>query len=83
MTLETLRAFLGWCGIINLGGLFLWWFFISAARGLTFGVHSRLFDIPVEDLARMHYKGLMKFKLAIFFFNIVRAASLTSALDPR
>jgi len=71
MTLETVRAFLGWCGIINMGMLLVWWFFVSAARGLTFSVHSKLFGIPVEELEKIHYRGILKFKLAIFFFNIV------------
>ncbi len=45
MTLEVIRAALGWCAIINMG-LLLWWFlFLTFAGDWVFRMHSRFFKV--------------------------------------
>ncbi|MBL7157047.1 MAG: hypothetical protein ISS92_02665 [Candidatus Omnitrophica bacterium] len=71
MTLETIRAALGWCAVINMG-LLLWWFFaITVLHDLVYRWHSKWFKLSVEKFDEIHYAGIAFFKIAIFFFNIV------------
>ena len=71
MTIELVREILGWCAIINLG-LLLWWFlFLSLAYDWTYRMHSRWFELTVEQFNSIHYAGMLLFKIAIFFFNLV------------
>ncbi len=71
MTIETVRAVLGWCSVINMGLLFYWFLFIMFAHDWVYRVHSRWFKIPVDKFDTIHYVGMMYFKIAIFVFIIV------------
>ncbi|MBC8549180.1 MAG: hypothetical protein H8D23_05970 [Candidatus Brocadiales bacterium] len=71
MTIETVRSFLGWCSIINMGLLLYWFLFIMFAHDWVYRVHSKWFKIPVDKFDTVHYAGMMYFKLAVFVFNIV------------
>ena len=71
MTVETMRAVLGWCSIINMG-LLLWWFlFVMGAHDLMYRWHSKMFKVSVEKFDQIHYTGIIYFKVFVFFFNIV------------
>ncbi len=71
MTIETMRAVLGWCSIINMG-LLLWWFLIvTFAHDWVYRFHSKWFKLSVESFDAIHYAGIAFFKVAIFVFNIV------------
>ena len=71
MTVETLRAVLGWCSIINMGVL-LWWFFaITVLHDWVYRFHSKWFKLSVESFDRIHYAGMAFFKIAVFVFNVV------------
>ena len=80
MTAETLRAALGWATLINWGMLFIWWFFISVGRDLTYRVHSKFFTIPEDRFDEIHYKGIMYFKVLIFVFNLAPYLALRIVL---
>jgi len=71
MTIETVRSFLGWCSIINMGLLLYWFLFIMFAHDWVYRVHSKWFKIPVDKFDAIHYAGMMYFKLAVFVFNVV------------
>ena len=71
MTLEILRATLGWCAILNMVILAWWFLFVALANDLTYRMHSRFLPISLEEFNRIHYAGMTLFKLAVFFFNIV------------
>ncbi len=71
MTIETVRSFLGWCSIINIGLLFYWFLFIMFAHDWVYLVRSKWFKIPVEKFDTVHYAGVMYFKIVVFVFNIV------------
>jgi len=71
MTIETIRAALGWCSIINMG-LLMWWFLIiTLAHDWVYHFHGKWFKLSVAKFDEIHYAGIAFFKIAIFFFNIV------------
>jgi hypothetical protein len=71
MTIETIRAALGWCSVINMG-LILWWFFaIAVLHDPVYKIHSKWFKLSVEKFDEIHYTGIAFFKIAVFIFNIV------------
>ena len=71
MDISTIRAFLGWCAILNIG-LLLWWFVMFACvHDWVYKVHSRWFKVSVERFDAIHYAGMGIFKMAIFVFNVV------------
>jgi len=71
MTIEVIRAALGWCSIINMG-LLLWWFLIfTFAHDWVYRFHGKWFKLPVETFDAIHYAGISFFKIAVFVFNIV------------
>lgn len=68
---ELIRAFLGWCTLINFA-ILLWWFgFLTFARDWVLRLHRRWFRLEESTFDAIHYGGMLAFKLAIFFFNIV------------
>ncbi len=71
MDIPTIREFLGWCAILNMG-LLLWWFaFIAFAHDWVYRVHSRWYKVSVEQFDAIHYAGMTYFKIAIFVLNVV------------
>lgn len=71
MTLETLRAMLAWCALINLVILLIWGVFLRWAHGWVYGIHRQWFPIPVERFDAIHYGAIAAFKLGILLFNLV------------
>jgi hypothetical protein len=70
MELETLRAALGWCTLINLG-LLIWWFLcLVLARDLIYRVHTRFFEVSRHEFNLMHYAGMGLFKIGIMLLNL-------------
>ena len=71
MTIETIRAALGWCAIINMC-LLLWWFFaITVLHDWVYKLHSKWYKLSREKFDEIHYTGIAFFKVAVFVFNIV------------
>ena len=71
MTIEMMRAALGWCSIINMG-LLLWWFFaITVLHDWVYKIHSKWFKLSPETFDAIHYSGIAFFKIVVFVFNIV------------
>ena len=71
MTIELLREVLGWCAIINMGGLLYWFLWVVIAHDLVYRIHNRMFKIPVETFNAIHYSGMLFFKIIIFVFIII------------
>jgi hypothetical protein len=76
MTLEIVRAALGWCAIINFGLLIWWLLFLTLAHDWTYRIHSKWFNLSVEKFDAIHYAGMAFFKIGIFLFNVVPYLSL-------
>ena len=70
MTIETLRNLFLWSGIINYGLLILWIGLYLFARG-PFRWLAALYRVPVETFDTIQFSGIVLYKLAIWFFNII------------
>ena len=70
MALEEIRAFLGWCTLINWGILLVWWITIMVARDWMRGVHGKWFKISEERFDEIHYQAIAVYKLGIVLFNL-------------
>ncbi len=70
MTLEVIRDMLAWSAVINLVILIFWALFYAAARGVILKFHGGIFNLTLEQLNKIHYQGIMLFKIGIILFNI-------------
>ncbi len=71
LTIETLRAVLGWATLINYA-LLVWWFLMFLfAHAWMYRLHNEWFDLPVQTFNTVHYLGMAFFKMGIFLFFLV------------
>ena len=70
MDLATLTSLLGWCSLINIGILLYWFMMFTQAHDWVYQLHSKWFQISVEQFDVIHYKAMAGFKLSIFVLNI-------------
>ena len=70
MTAATLQAFVGWCALINLALLTIWFGLFVLAKEWLYRLHGRWFDISKERFDAIHYGGMAGYKLAIWLFNL-------------
>jgi hypothetical protein len=71
MTVEMLRAFFGWCTLINFGVMFIALFFMTLLRGWTTRIHAKMFGIPEEEVLKAVYLVMVGYKTAVFLFCFV------------
>lgn len=71
MTITELSTLLGYCALVNVCILFIWFFAIIFARQLTFSIHAKLFSLPEDKLMQIHYHLMGQYKLLNFMFFIV------------
>ncbi|HBJ83730.1 MAG: hypothetical protein Q8M07_27060 [Prosthecobacter sp.] len=70
-SIETLRAFLGWCSAISIGILFISTAALMLMRGPVSKLHARLFGLSADDLSRSYFQYLAHFKIAVIVFHLV------------
>jgi hypothetical protein len=70
MTIALLREVFGWCTLINLSLLYVWFFWIMFARDWTYRLHHRWFNLSSEQFDSIHYVGMAVFKIGIILFNL-------------
>ena len=71
MTTETLLLVLGWSSAINIALIVAWFLLVAFAGDFVCRMHGKLFKIPEQEIAKIHYVGLLNYKMFIVFFNIV------------
>ena len=71
MTIETIRAVLAWCSVIDIGLLLVWFLFFSLAHDWIYRFHRQWFNLSVEKFDAIHYAGMALFKISIWLFNLV------------
>lgn len=71
MDLETLRAFFGWCTIINGGLLTFSSLLLMFAGDLVFKLHARWFPMPRENFNGAIYHAIGFWKILVISFNLV------------
>ena len=77
VNIELVTEFLGWCTVINYALLaFSTVMLVTGIGDWAKGIHSRLFDIPRENLNAMYFEFLANYKLAIFVLNLVPYVAL-------
>lgn len=76
MTLETIRAVLGWCTLINYAVLVIWFLAFLFAHDWMRKLHTRWFRLPAAHFDAIHYAGMGLYKLGIFLFNLVPYVAL-------
>jgi len=70
-SVETLREFLGWCSVINIGVLLLSSIMVVLMRGWIVKLHARMTGIDEEELPVLYFKILGNYKMLIVLFNVV------------
>lgn len=71
MSIEILRAVLGWCAIINYGILLYWFLWIALAHEWVYAVQTKFVKVRREQFDLMQYVGMSFLKVFIFVFNVV------------
>ena len=71
MTIEMLRAMLGWCSIINVGFLMFSSILLIAIRGTVSRIHGKMFNLDENYLSQAYFQWLAQYKIAIIVFNVV------------
>jgi hypothetical protein len=69
-SVQTLTTFFGWCSLITVGILFLSSVALLLMRGFLTGLHSKMFGLSQEDLARAYFQYLAPFKIVVIVFNL-------------
>ena len=70
MTLETVRAMLAWCSVINIGFLALWILLFMTAHEWMYQMHGKWFSMSKETFNAIHYGGMGLFKIGILLLNL-------------
>nr|VFJ62712.1 MAG: hypothetical protein BECKFW1821A_GA0114235_11349 [Candidatus Kentron sp. FW] len=76
MTTAMLGNWLGWCSLINMGVLVLWFLVFSQGRHWIYRLHTQWFRITEEEFDHAHYVGMVVFKILVLVMNIVPYISL-------
>ena len=71
MSIEIIRDVLGWCALINIGILVLWWGFFCCAHDWVYRLHGKWFCLTLEKFDAIHYAAMAYYKLSIFLFMLV------------
>ncbi len=71
MTFETIRALLGWCALINLAIVTLYFLIFIAAHDAIYALHSRWFALSRERFDTILYASLAYYKLTTLAFFVV------------
>jgi hypothetical protein len=70
MNVETVRAALLWCTVINYAMLLVWALLALLAPGFV-RWHGRLFRLSAEQTDAISYGGMLLYKTGILLFNLV------------
>ena len=79
---ETLREFLGWCTLINVGFLVFSSLVMMLMRGPISRLHGKMFGLGEEDISRAFYQFVAQYKIAIILFNLVPYLALVIMASP-
>lgn len=71
MNIESIREFLGWCTLINVGILWLTTAIVAFCPGFLLKLHHKLFGLDESSLRMAYYNYLMYLKIAVIIFNLV------------
>lgn len=76
ITLAQLTELLGWASVLNIAMLLLTTVLLVVARPFLTSVHSRLFGLSADELAKCYFNYLAQYKVLTFVFNIAPYSAL-------
>ena len=76
-SMETLRTFLGWCTLINVGLLTISTVAVLLMRGFVTRLHGKMFGLSEGDVSREIYRYLALYKIAILVLSVVPYVALS------
>ena len=77
MDIETVREFLGWCTVINVGVFFLGVIKVLAIRDWASKVHAKMFQDDEASVRQDYFLYFAHYKIAIIVFNLVPYIALS------
>jgi len=77
MNIESIREFLGWCTVINLGIFIVTTIKILAIRDWASKIHAKMFKIDEESVRQIYFQFIAAYKIAIIVFNLAPYIALT------
>ena len=70
MSIELLRSVLGWCAILNLLLVTVWFALFLTLHDRMYAWHTRWFRLSVETFDAIHYAGMAWYKVATWLLFI-------------
>ena len=71
MNIETIREFLAWCTLINLGLMIFTAIMLLALQGPISRLHARMLDLDETFVRQSYFRYLANYKIAFLIFNLV------------
>lgn len=71
ITIEQLTTWLGWTAVLHMGLLTLTLVALTLMRGIIMPLHSRILQVPAEQLGALYVRYLAAYKVAVLVFSIV------------
>lgn len=79
MSIELLRAVLGWSAILNLLLVTVWFALFRGMHDRMYAMHSRWFHLSEETFDGIHYAGMAATKIATWLLFVVPYLALRIA----
>lgn len=76
MNIEIITEFFGWCLVINTGLLVFTTVFLLIGQNWAAKIHSKMFNLKVEDLKRSYFNYVALYKLLLIVLNLVPYVAL-------
>lgn len=76
MSLVLARNILLWCTLINFGLLFVWASVYTLGRDWLLRLWTPWFHLSAEAFDAINYGGIVLYKMAVLFFNLIPLIAL-------
>jgi len=76
-SIETIREFLGWCSVVNIGMLVISTVVLTIVRNLVVKIHTGMTGVSEAELPRIYLEFLGNYKILIIMFNVVPYIALS------
>jgi hypothetical protein len=76
-SIETIREFLGWCSVINIGMLLVSTIMLTIMRSWVIKIHASTTGVSEMELPRIYIEFLGNYKILIIILNVVPYISLS------
>ncbi len=77
MNIESIREFLGWCTVINVGIFAVTIIKVLAIGNWASKIHAKMFGIDEESVRQMYFQILSMYKIAFIILNLVPYLALS------